>query len=73
MDPAHYCTSAHLICVAMLRHTFCTLDLTSDPEMFSMVDAGIPGLVWTISTRQADANNVYRAAFDAAGPTSYII
>ena len=57
----------------MLRHTNCTLDLISDPEMFSMVDVGIRGGVSMISTRHAQANNPYIAAFDAALPTSYII
>ena len=58
---------------AMLRHTNCTLDLISDPEMFSIVDVGIRGGVSMISTRHAQANNPYTAAFDAARPTSYII
>ena len=41
--------------------------------MFSMVDAGIRGGVSMISTRHAQANNPYMAAFDAARPSSSII
>ena len=38
-----------------------------------MVDAGIRGGLSMISTRHAQDNNNYMAAFDAARPTSYII
>ena len=43
LDPAHYVSSAHLSWDAMLRHTNCTLDLISDPEMFSIVDVVFRG------------------------------
>ena len=43
LDPAHYGCRADLSWNAMLRHTKCTLDLNSDPEMFSLIDLGIRG------------------------------
>ena len=73
LDPAHYVSSPQLSSDAMLLHTKCTLDLISDPEMFSMVDAVIRGGVSMISTRHAQANNPYMPAFDAARPNSFII
>ena len=73
LAPPLYVSSPLLSWDAMLRHTNCTLDLISDPEMFSMVDVGIPGGVSMISTRHAQANIPYMAAFDAARPTSFII
>ena len=41
LDRAQYVRSPHLSGDAMLRNTKGTLDLISDPEMFSMVDVGI--------------------------------
>ena len=52
LDRAHNVSSPQVSWDAMLRHTNCTLDLISDPEMFSMVDVGIPGGLSMISTRQ---------------------
>ena len=57
LDTAHYVSSPQLTWDAMLRHTNCTLDLISDFEIFSMVDAGIRGGLSMISTRHAQANN----------------
>ena len=73
LNPAHYVISPHLSWDAILRNTNSTLELISDPEMFSMVDVGIRGGVSMISTRDAQANKPYVAAFDAARPTSDII
>ena len=73
LDPAHYVSSPQLSWDAMLRHTNCTVDQISNPEMFSMVDVRIRGGVSMISTSHAHANNPYIAAFDVARPTSYII
>ena len=56
----------------MLRNTNSPLDLSSDPEMFSMVDVGICGGVSMISTLLAQPNNPHLSAFDPAIPTSYI-
>ena len=40
LDPGHYVSSPQLSWDAMLRNTNCTMDLISDPEMFSKVDVG---------------------------------
>ena len=40
-DPAFYLTSPHLSVDAMLRKTWCKLELISDPAMFEMIDGGI--------------------------------
>ena len=69
LDPADYVNSPQLIWDAMLRNTHCTLDLISEPEIFSMVDARIRGGVPMISTRFAEPNNSYMATSDPAHPT----
>ena len=73
LDPALYVSSPQMSWDAMLRHTNCTLDFSSDPEMFSMRDAGIRGGVSINSSRHAQANHPYLAGFGAARLTSFII
>ena len=73
LDTAHNGSSPHLSWDAMPRRTNCTLDLISDPDMFSKVEAGIRGWVSMISTRHARPNNRYMTAYDAARNPSYII
>ena len=72
LDPALYVSSPLLTWDAMIGQTNCTLDLISDPEMFSMVDDRIRDGVSMISTPHAHANNPYIPAFDAAPPRSNI-
>ena len=73
LDPAHYVSAPQLSWDSMLRITDCSLELISDPEMFSCVDAGIRGGVSMITTRLARANNPYMASFNPSEPTSFII
>ena len=69
-DPADDVSSPRLSWDPMLRHSNCTLDLISEPDMFSMFEVRIPGEVSMISTRHPQANNSYMAGFAAAQPTS---
>ncbi len=45
LDPAHYVSAPQLSWDAMLKHTGIELELISDPEMFKMLDNGIP-IIW---------------------------
>ena len=73
LDPGSNVSSQQLSLHAMLRHTNSTVDLSSNWEIFSMVELGINGGVPKFCTRHPLANIRYMAAFDASRSTSYII
>ena len=75
LDAAHYLSSPHLSWDAMLKMTGRELELISDPELFSTIDAGIRGGVSMISKRYARANNplLGPTRYNPNKPTTYII
>ena len=73
LDPAYYLSSPQLSWDAMLKKTGISLQLISDPAMFSMIDSGIRGGVAMISTRYAHANNEQMGElYDPDQPRSFI-
>jgi len=62
---------------AALKFTSMKLELTTDPNIYLMVESAIRGGISTVSNRLATANNEYltnhRKLFDPSKPTSFII
>ena len=73
LDPAHYVSSPQLSWDSMLKLTDCSLELVSDPEIFSTIDPGIRGGVSMITHRHASANNPYISSYQPEEERSYII
>lgn len=74
LDPAHYLTTPSLTWEACLKYTRVELELLTDPEMFTFVEAGMRGGMSVISNRYARANNQYLHPEDysSSEPKSYI-
>ncbi len=65
-------TSPGLAWDAMLKITGVVLDLTSDPDMYLMIEKGIRGGVSTVTKRYAKANNKYLNNYDPAYDSIYL-
>ena len=59
LDALHYYTAPGLAWDAMLKITEVKIDLISDPDIYLMVEKGIPGGISTITKRYAKASNKY--------------
>ena len=73
LDPAHFYTAPGLAWKACLKKTGIRLDLLLDPDMLSMVDRGIRGLITQSVHRWAAANNPYMGSeYKTSEPTRYL-
>lgn len=73
LDPGHYSTLPGLAWDACLKMTKVELELVTDPDMYSFLEAGIRGGISVISKRAAKANNNYLSERDADEDVSYIM
>lgn len=74
LDPCHYVSLPAMAWDAMLLMTGVQLDLTTDADIYAMLEKGKRGGVSFIGHRHAKANNRYMGdSFDASKPESYMM
>ena len=72
LDPAKFLSAPGLAWQAALKKTKVKLDLSTDIDMFLMVEKGIRGGICHSTYRYAKANNKYMKDYDKNKESSYI-